>query len=68
MVRDFRNGSMIMQRIMDGIFSGMNGQNSMIYLDDIIVYERDGKTYLNKLGMVLKKFSETGIRVNKDKS
>lgn len=39
----------------------------MIYLDNIIVYDRDEKTRLDNLDMVFYRLFENGFRANKDR-
>lgn len=46
MMMESRNSPMIMQRIIDEIFSNMKEKNLLICLYNIIVYDRYEKTYL----------------------
>ena len=55
----------IFQREMEHLLKGIPGV--IVYIDDILITGRDEASHLKTLGEVLKRLSESGLRVKKDK-
>ncbi|KRH93348.1 LTR retrotransposon [Pseudoloma neurophilia] len=55
MVMGYKNSPMIMQRTMNQIFDDMIGKSVMIYLDDIIIFDRDINEHKNNIEEVIRR-------------
>ena len=55
----------IFQRIMDGLLGGIPGVT--VYLDDILITGKTQEDHLSNLDSVLKKLSDAGLRLKKEK-
>lgn len=55
----------IFQRVMDALFSGMEGV--VCFMDDILVTAENQELHLKRLNAVLEKLNKHGLRVSKDK-
>jgi len=57
------NAPATFQRLMDLVLSGVQWQQCLVYLDDIIVVGKDFEEHLKNLGMVLQKLKQANLRV-----
>ncbi|KRH94493.1 krab-a domain-containing protein [Pseudoloma neurophilia] len=64
MVMGFKNSPMVMQRTMDRIFEGMIRKNVMVYLDDIIIFDKDLDQHKKNIEKVIRLLSDNNFRVN----
>ncbi|KRH93828.1 retrotransposon-like family member (retr-1) [Pseudoloma neurophilia] len=67
MVMGFKNSPMVMQRTMGRIFEGMIRKNVMVYLDDIIIFDKDLDQHKKNIEKVIRLLSDNNFRVNSAK-
>ncbi|KRH92899.1 putative transposable element, partial [Pseudoloma neurophilia] len=53
-----------MQRTMNQIFDDMIGRSVMMYLDDIIIFDRDINEHKNNIEEVIRRLDKNNFRVN----
>ncbi|XP_056609057.1 uncharacterized protein LOC130426352 [Triplophysa dalaica] len=58
------NGPSTFQRLMQAVMSDLIFQVLIVYLDDILLFSQTFEDHLERLEMVLKRLSETGLKVN----
>jgi len=56
------NAPATFQRLMDLVLSGVQWQQCLVYLDDIIVVGRDFEEHLRNLGIVLQKLKQANLK------
>ena len=61
------NAPATFQRLMDSVLAGVQWQQCLVYLDDIIVVGRDFEEHLRNLGIVLQKLKQANLRVKPEK-
>ena len=55
------------QHLMNLVLTGVQWQQCLVYLDDIIVVGRDFEEHLSNLGMALQKLKQTNLTVKPEK-
>ena len=60
-----KNAPSHFQRMMDNIYGNYIRQGwMMVYIDDILIYSNDWDDHLNKIGLVLQKAIDTGLKIS----
>lgn len=67
MTMGFKNSPMIMQKVMNRIFGDIIAKSLMIYLDDIIIFDKDIDTHMKNIETVLRRLDRHNFRVNPKK-
>ncbi|KAF9760811.1 Retrovirus-related Pol polyprotein from transposon opus, partial [Nosema granulosis] len=67
MVMGFKNSPHIMQRVMNRVLDELRGKGVEVYMDDIVVHAKDYEVHDRVLESVIRKFKESGLRVNPKK-
>ena len=55
------------QRLMEHVLAGLQWNIALLYLDDIIVFSQTFKEHLNRLGMVLSRLQDAGLKLKPSK-
>ncbi|KAF9761710.1 Retrovirus-related Pol polyprotein from transposon [Nosema granulosis] len=63
MVMGFKNLPHIIQRVMNNVLDYLRGKGVEVYMDDIVVYEKDFTSHDMIWEKVVMKFKESGLRV-----
>ncbi|PIK56242.1 putative thy-1 membrane glycoprotein isoform X1 [Apostichopus japonicus] len=61
------NAPATFQRLMQGCLGDLNYESVLLYIDDIIVFSEDFDTHLNRLGTVLSRLHQHGLKVKPSK-
>lgn len=61
------NAPSTFQRCMELIVRGMQWKTLLIYLDDIILYSSNLESHFDKLGEVLSRFIQSGLKLKPSK-
>lgn len=59
-----RNSPLTAQRLVNSLFQGLIGKGLFVYIDDLILVSQDLDSHFQKLSLVLKKFAESGLKLN----
>lgn len=63
-----RNSPSTFQRCMDNVLRGLQGNNCLVYMDDIIIYSSSLKEHIESLTKVFSRLKEHNLKVQLDKS
>lgn len=63
-----KNAPSTFQRLMNNILNGLQGQNCLCYMDDIIVFSPTLKSHIHHLEKVFQKLENANLKVQLDKS
>ena len=55
------------QKLMTIVLGELNWKEAVVYMDDILIFAKTRREHLERLGMVLKRIREAGLRVNPEK-
>jgi hypothetical protein len=61
------NGPPVFSRCMEKIFSGMQWEECLIFLDDILVFGRDFNEHMERLEKVFQKLKKSGLKLKPSK-
>ena len=61
------NAPVTFQRLMECVLAGLNGEQCLIYIDDIIVFSRTFSEHLDRLHKVFSKLEEAGLKLRTSK-
>jgi len=61
------NAGATFQRLIDIVMAGLNLEICLVYLDDIVVFARTCEEHLERLGMVLERLSQAGLKLKPEK-
>ena len=61
------NAPATFQRLMECVLAGLNGEQCLIYIDDIIVFSRTFSEHLDRLHKVFSKLEEAGLKLQTSK-
>ena len=62
-----KNAPATFQRLMECVLAGLNGEQCLIYIDDIIVFSRTFSEHLDRLHKVFSKLEEAGLKLRTSK-
>lgn len=68
MVMGFENSPMIMQRAMNKIFFDMTEKNVMVYMDDIVVFNKDLCEHIKTVEKVIMRLCKEKLRISPKKT
>lgn len=62
-----KNAPATFQRVMDNVLKGLQGENCLVYMDDIIVFSTSLQEHLVYLSKIFQRLRETGFKIQMDK-
>ncbi|KZR96601.1 putative KRAB-A domain-containing protein 2, partial [Daphnia magna] len=55
------------QRLMDMVLAGLKWTDCLVYMDDVVIFEKDAKEHLERLGKVLSCFRKANLKLKMEK-
>ena len=61
------NAPATFQRLMDLVLTGLHGSQCLVYLDDIVIFEKTFEEHLTRLRIVLGRLDQAGLTLKASK-
>ncbi|KZS02331.1 Uncharacterized protein APZ42_000676, partial [Daphnia magna] len=55
------------QRLMDMVLAGLKWTDCLVYMDDVVIFGKDAKEHLERLGKVLSCFRKANLKLKMEK-